>query len=252
MDMGPFPGERQGRQPGGDYHGYDRTTIDHPLVASFCAAGSYASSRLGEGFVHAILRRGNCGSAEGMARFARATIRKSRALARCLDVRIDAGLVNGQVLDTIDDEGVWFVGRIRNNAVLDALAEPHLKRPPGRPMQDGDEFAVELGPYRAERWSRAYRVVLVVIDLPDPKTGLRELFPHTFFLVTNWGAEQRGGWELVEHYRNRGTFEDRLGEFNRAIGAGLSALSSGADEAVLLLTLRACPLAGMVRGVLRV
>jgi hypothetical protein len=163
-------------------------------------------------------------------------------------VRIDAGLVNGQVLDVIDDEGVRFVGRIRNNAVLDALAEPHLKRPPGRPMQDGDEFAVELGPYRAESWSRAYRVVLVVIDLPDPKTGLRELFPHYFFLVTNWPAEQRGGWELVEHYRNRGTFEARLGEFNDAIGNGLSAASFAANEASLLLKLLAFNLAGMLRG----
>jgi hypothetical protein len=140
------------------------------------------------------------------------------------------------------------VGRIRNNAVLDALAEPYLKRPPGRPMQDGDEFAVELGPYGAERWSRAYRVVLVVIDLPDPKTGLRELFPHHFFLVTNWRAEQRSGWELVEHYRNRGTFEDRLGEFNSAIGAGLSAASFAANEASLLLKLLAFNLAGMLRG----
>ena len=248
LDIAPFPIEVHGKQPGGVYHGYYRKTIYHPLVASFCAAGSYASSRLGEGFVHAVLRRGNCGSAEGMARFARATIRKSRALARCLDVRIDAGLVNGQVLDAIDDEGAQFVGRIRNNAVLNALAEPHLKRPPGRPMQDGDEFAVELGPYRAETWSRAYRVVLVVIDLPDPKTGLRELFPHYFFLVTNWRTEQRGGWELVEHYRNRGTFEDRLGEFNGAIGAGLSAASFAANEASLLLKLLAFNLAGMLRG----
>ena len=248
LDIDPFPIEVHGRQPGGAYHGYYRKTIYHPLVASFCAAGSFASSRLGEGFVHAILRRGNCGSAEGMARFARATIRKSRALARCLDVRIDAGLVNGEVLDAIDDEGVRFVGRIRNNAVLDALAQPYLKRPPGRPMKDGDEFAVELGPYRAESWSRAYRVVLVVIDLPDPKTGLRELFPRYFFLVTNWPAEQRGGWELVEHYRKRGTFEDRLGEFNGAIGSGLSAGSFAANEASLLLKLLAFNLAGMLRG----
>lgn len=248
LDIDPFPIEVHGKQPGGAYHGYYRKTIYHPLVASFCAVGSYASSRLGEGFVHAVLRRGNSGSAEGMARFARATIRKSRALARCLDVRIDAGLVNGRVLDAIDDEGTRFVGRIRNNAVLDALAQPYLKRPPGRPMKDGDEFAVELGPYRAESWNRAYRVVLVVIDLPDPKTGLRELFPHSFFLVTNWRAEQRGGWELVEHYRNRGTFEDRLGEFNGAIGNGLSAGSFAANEASLLLKLLAFNLAGMLRG----
>lgn len=248
LDIDPFPIEVHGRQPGGAYHGYYRRTIYHPLVASFSAAGNYDATRLGEGFVHAILRRGNSSSAEGAVRFTRQALRQSRQLASHLDVRIDAGLVNGRVLDAIDDEGARFVGRIKSNAVLEALAQPYLKRPPGRPLKEGDEFAVELGVYQAESWSRPYRVVLVVIDLPDPKTGLRELFPHYFFLVTNWRAEQRGGWELVEHYRRRGTFEDRLGEFNGAIGNGLSAGSFEANEASLLLKLLAFNLAGMLRG----
>jgi len=248
LDIDPFPIEVHGRQPGGAYHGYYRQTIYHPLVASFSADGDYDAPRLGEGFVHAILRRGNSGSAEGAVRFVRAALRQSRPLAVHLDVRIDAGLVNGRVLDAIDDDGARFVGRIKNNAVLDALAAPYLKRPPGRPLKDGDEFAVELGSYQAESWSRAYRVVLVVIDRPDPQTGLRELFPHYFFLVTNWRLEQRSGWELVEHYRRRGTFEDRLGEFNSALGNGLSAGSFAANEASLLLKLLAFNLAGMLRG----
>jgi hypothetical protein len=236
LDIDPFPIEVHGRQPGGAYHGYYRKTIYHPLVASFSAGGDYDASRLGEGFVHAMLRRGNSGSAEGAVRFTRAALRQSRRLAQHLDVRIDAGLVNGPVLDAIDDEGARFVGRIRNNAVLDAWAQPYLKRPPGRPLQEGDEFAVELGSYQAGEWTRPYRVVLVVIDLPDPKTGLRELFA------------QRGGWELLAHYRRRGTFEDRLGEFNGAIGNGLSAGSFAANEASLLLKLLAFNLAGMLRG----
>ena len=81
LDIDPFPIEVLGRQPGGAYHGYYRQTIYQPLVASFCAEGHFTSSRLGEGFVHAILRRGNCGSAESMVRFARETIHKSRSLA---------------------------------------------------------------------------------------------------------------------------------------------------------------------------
>lgn len=248
LDIDPFPIEVHGRQEGGAYHGYYRQTIYHPLAASFSAGGDYDAPRLGEGFVHAILRRGHSSSAEGAVRFVRAALRRSRRLASHLDVRIDAGLVNGRVLDAIDDEGAWFVGRIRNNAVLDAWAEPFLKRPPGRPLQEGDEFAVELGLYQAGEWTRAYRVVLLLIDLPDPRTGLRELFPHYFFLVTNWSVEQRSGWELVEHYRRRGTFEDRLGEFNAAIGNGLSAGSFVANEASLLLKLLAFNLAGMLRG----
>ena len=248
LDIDPFPIEVHGAQPGGAYHGYYRQTMYYPLVASFSAAGDYDGCRLGEGFVHAILRRGNAAGAEGAARFVRQTIRKSRHLACHLDVRIDAGLVEGKVLDAIDDEGARFVGRIRTNAVLDKLAQPYLKRCPGRPTKDGDEFAIDLGPYRAASWTRAYRLVLVIIDLPDAKTGWRQLFPHYFFLITNWPSRRRGAWELVEHYRKRGTFEDRLGEFNAVIGNGLSAGSFAANEAALLLKLLACNLAGMIRG----
>jgi len=248
LDIDPFPIEVHGKQPGGAYHGYYRKRIYHPLVASFSAEGSYESRRLGEGFVHAILRRGNAAGAEGMVRFVRNAIRESRSLARYLDVRIDAGLVEGKVLDTIDDERVHFLGRIKRNAVLDRMAEPFLRRPPGRPTAEGDEFAIELGPYQAESWTRPYRLVLVVIDLPDAKTGMRELFPHYFFLITNYSADRKGAWDLLEHYRNRGTFEDRLGEFNAAIGNGLSAGSFEANETNLLLKLLAFNLAGMIRG----
>jgi len=248
LDIDPFPIEVHGRQPGGAYHGHYRQTMYYPLAASFCAEGSYQSHRLGEGFIHAILRKGNAASAEGAARFTREAIRKARGLARHLDVRIDAGLVEGKVLDTIDDEGVSFVGRIKANAVLHKLADPYIGRLPGRPTKEGDEFALELGAYRAASWTRSYRLVLVVIDLPDPKTGLRELFPHYFFLVTNWRADQRSAWDLVEHYRKRGTFEDRFGEFNACLGGGLPAESFLANEASLLLKLLAFNLAGMIRG----
>jgi hypothetical protein len=248
LDIDPLPIEVHGEQPGGAWHGHYHRKMYYPIVASFCAEGDYQSARLGEGFVHAILRRGNCGGAEGAVRFVRETIRKARPLATHLDARIDAGLVEGRVLDAIDEEGVSFVGRIKSNDVLERLAAPHLGRPPGRPTKDGDEFAIELGEYRAASWTRPYRLVLVVIDLPDPKTGFRELFPHYFFLVTNWRADQRSAWELVEHYRKRGTFEDRLGEFNAVIGPGLPADSFEANETSLLLKLLAFNLAGMIRG----
>jgi hypothetical protein len=248
LDIDPLPIELHGGQPGGAWHGHYHRKMYYPLVASFCAEGNYQSPRLGEGFLHAILRRGNCGGAEGAVRFVRETIRKARPLATHLDARIDAGLVEGPVLDAFDKEGVNVVGRIKSNAVLERMARPHLGRPPGRPTKEGDEFAIELGPYRAASWKRSYRLVLAVIDLPDPKTGFRQLFPHTFFLVTNWSIDRRSAWDLVEHYRKRGTFEDRLGEFNACVGPGLPAESFEANETSLLLKLLAVNLAGMIRG----
>ena len=248
LDIDPFPIELHGGQQGGAWHGHYHRKMYYPIAASFSAAGDYDGARLGDGFVHAVLRRGNCGGAEGAVRFVRESIRKARPLATHLDVRIDAGLVEGPVLDAIDDEGVSFVGRIKNNARLDKLAEPYLSRSPGRPTKDGDEFAIELGEYRAASWTRSYRLVLVIVDLPDPKTGMRKLFPHYFFLLTNGQAARRSAWGLVEHYRKRGTFEDRYGEFNAVIGPGLPAGSFAANETALLLKLLAFNLAGMIRG----
>ena len=69
-----------------------------------------------------------------------------------------------------------------------------------------------------------------------------------FFLVTNLRAERCGAWALLEHYRKRGTFEDRYGEFNAVIGPGLPAGSFEANETALLLKLLAFNLAGMIRG----
>ena len=248
LDIDPFPIELHGSQQGGAWHDHYNRKMYYPIVASFSAEGDYDDSRLGEGFVHAVLRRGNCGGAEGAVRFVKESIRKARPLATHLDSRIDAGLVEGPVLDTFEDNGVNFVGRIKNNARLDKLAEPYLGRLPGRPTKDGDEFAIEPGQYRAASWTRSYRLVLVIVDLPDPKTGLRQLFPHYFFLVTNWQAERRSPWCLVEHYRKRGTFEDRLGEFNSVIGSGLPVETFEANETSLLLKLLAFNLAGMIRG----
>jgi hypothetical protein len=247
IDIDPFPIDVHGEQQGAAYHGYYKRKVYHSLVASFCAGGTYESPRLGEGFVHAILRRGTCGGAEGAVRFVRNTIRRCRPLARSLDVRIDAGLTEGPVLDAIDDEGAHFVGRIKRNPRLEALAAPFLKRRPGRPKKDGDEFAVDLGDYQAASWSWPYRVILVVVDLPD-EHGQRALFPHTFFLVTNWGRDQRTPWRLVGHYRQRGTFEDRLSEFNACVGGNLSQRSFLANEVTLILKLLAFNLAGIVRG----
>jgi hypothetical protein len=247
IDIDPFPIEVHGQQEGAAYNGHYGKKIYYPLVASFSAEGSYEADRLGEGFVHAMLRGGNVGGAKGMTRFVRTAIHTCRSLATHLDVRIDAGLTEGRVLDAIDDEGVRFVGRIKRNPRLDALAAPFLKRRPGRPTKDGDEFAIDLGAYQAASWSRPYRIILVIIDLPDA-AGQRPLIPHSFFLVTNWRADQRMPWTLLRHYRRRGTFEDRFSEFNACVGGRLSQQTFAANETSLLLKLLAFNLAGIARG----
>ena len=66
--------------------------------------------------------------------------------------------------------------------------------------------------------------------------------------LTNWPKTLRNGAEVLEHYRRRGTFEDRLGEFNEVIGPHLSSREFVENEVTLLLALLAFNLVSMLRG----
>jgi hypothetical protein len=251
IDIDSFPIQVHGQQAGAAYNGYYRETVYHPLVASFSVAGDYDSGReglrLGNGFIHAILRRGACHTAEGSLRFLDRVLQIAPQLAHQFDLRLDAGFTSGRVLDYLTRRNVRFVGRLKANPVLDALAAPHLYRPPGRPPREGYQYVVELGPYRAESWAFAQRLILVVVDRPDPKSGQLFLEPDYFFLVTNYQEEQLDGDACLEHYRKRGTFEDRLGEFNQAISTPLSSPEFCENEATFLLCLLAFNLMNLPR-----
>jgi hypothetical protein len=245
VDIDGFPVETHGEQQGAVYNGYYQKTVYSPLVASFSPNGDFASKRLGTGFIHAILRDGNAAPAEGIDLFLQDALDKARTLAKTVAIRLDAGFAAADILNQIDRAGARFAVRLPSNAVLDRLAAPWLSRPAGRPPKDGYEFAVELGGYKNPGWDKAYRVVLVVVDKPD-KNGCLSLFPNYFFIVTNWPPKRMSPWKLLEHYRQRGTFEDRLGEWN-ALGVNLSQDAFAKNEVTLLLSLLAFNLLEVLR-----
>ncbi|MFB3103526.1 MAG: IS1380 family transposase, partial [Pseudomonadales bacterium] len=192
IDIDSFPIQVHGQQQGSSYNGYYLDTVYHPQVASFSVNGDYDSTReghrLGNGFIHATLRQGQVHTSQGAVRFIERVVKHARQMARSFDVRLDAGYTIGKVMDKLSNEKVRFCGRLKKNAVLDRLAEPHLSRPPGRPPAGGYEYVVELGQYQAQddRWEHAQRLILVVVDKPDPSTGQLNLLPRYFFLITNW------------------------------------------------------------------
>jgi hypothetical protein len=178
-------------------------------VASYSVAGRYDSMqeghRLGNGFLHAVLRQGQVHTAHGVRRFLRQVIGVAELLGYVVDYRIDAGYTDGETLDLLTDENRRFIGRLKSNRVLERMAEPHLRRPVGRPPKEGYEDVIELGMYRAESWRHAQRVLLVIVDKPDPKTGQLNLMPDYFFLVVGWKQEEMDGPAALERYRQRGT-----------------------------------------------
>ena len=88
----------------------------------------------------------------------------------------------------------------------------------------------------------------MVVDKPDPRTGQLNLLPRYFFLITNWPKTLRSGEELLAHYRKRGTFEDRLSEFNEVIGPHLSSREFVENEVTMLLALLAFNMTSMLRN----
>ena len=250
LDIDSYPVIARGSQEGSAYNGHYNKRVYHPLVAGFVPRGDFDDARLGDGFVHAILRKGNAASAQGSIRFIRSAVRKCEDHAVKVDVRFDAAFAVGPVMDALTDDGTKFVGRLKDNAVLDRIAHPHLTRPVGRPPLEGYEWIVDLGwdTYRAESWRHPQRLILVLVDKPDPKTGQLDLKPYHFFLATSWLEEEKSAEEVLEHYRQRGTFEDRIGELMQNVSANLSCDRFVENEVMLLLSLLAFNFTSMLRG----
>lgn len=207
LDIDSYVVELHGRQPGAGYNGHYRTVCYHPLAAQFAPTGDWLDMTLREGQVH---------TAHEATTFLFDLLEGVEAeLCQVSDVRGDAGFPEQELLGGLEARRKPYVFRLKTNAVLDRLIEPHRHRPPGRPPAEARLWLHELA-YQAESWSRPRRVVGVVREVPG------ELFLESFFLVTSWRPAQKDAATLLEHYRQRGTFESQLGEFKDAFDPALS------------------------------
>jgi hypothetical protein len=250
IDVDSFPVVVHGSQSGAAYNGHYQATIYHPLVASICIDGKFDAtrpgSRLGNGFIGAQLRIGNAYTTDGSLPFIQTLVERARQVSRYFDFRLDAGFVTGEIMDLLTDDKVRFLGRIKANPRLHALAEPHLTRPPGRPPKDGYHRVIELGKYQADEWKHSQRLILVIVDEPD-SDGLLFDMPRYFFLLTNYPRSTRSGWDILQHYRQRGTFEDRLSEFNNVLGPHLSQDDCWKNDVTMIMALLAFNLSSFLR-----
>lgn len=207
IDVDSLPIEVHGHQPGAAYNGHYGARIYHPLVATIAETGDLLDAQLREGTVH---------TAAGSIGFLTALLDDvEERLCQVAAVRFDAGFPEEQLVATLEARGTPYVARVRNNAALDRLARPYLRRPVGRPPADPRTWCHELT-YQAGTWSRARRVVLVVQERPG------ELFLHHFWLLTSWAVEQIDGPALLARYRERGTAEGHLGELMDVLDPALS------------------------------
>jgi Transposase DDE domain group 1 len=207
LDIDSLPIEVHGHQPGSEYNGHYHARVYHPLVASVAETGDLLDLELRDGNVHT--------AQGGLVFIMKLLDRVEEKLCQIAAVRIDAGFPEEELLRALELRKTAYVARVKNNAVLDRMAEPYLHRPVGRPPNEPRTWFHEMT-YRAESWSRARRVVLVVQERPG------ELFLHHFWLITNWAMHQVGAEALLEHYRERGTAEGHMGELMNVLRPALS------------------------------
>lgn len=164
----------------------------------------------------ARLRAGNVGTADGALDVILDVVDRARtSFCDVAMVRIDAGFPSAALLAGLEARRIDYVSRLRANPVLDRLAEPCMKRPPGRRPAEPRTWLYELR-YQADSWDKPRRVILVVKERAD------DLLLDRFFLVTSlgWTAQTRG--EVLAHYRERGKAEGHMGELKDVLAPVLS------------------------------
>lgn len=207
LDVDSAPIEVHGHQPKAEWNGHYNARIYHPLITSIAETGDMLDARL---------RAGNVGTAEGALDVILDVVDRARkTFCDVAMVRIDAGFPSAALLAGLDARGIDYVSRLRANPVLDRLAEPCMKRPPGRRPAEPRTWLYELR-YRAENWDKPRRVILVV------KEREGDLLLDRFFLVTslNWTTKTRR--EVLAHYRERGKAEGHMGELKDVLAPALS------------------------------
>lgn len=207
IDVDSLPVEVHGHQFGSEWNGHYHRRMYHPLVASCAETGDMLDGLLRPGHVH---------TANGALGFILDLLDRCKArLCRSAIVRIDAGFPDNDTLSGLESRKVPYVARIRNNNALDRLAEPYLKRPPGRPPQAPRVWCHEAR-YQAGTWKQARRIVLVVLERPG------ELFLDHFWLITSLDEKRYSAEQLLALYRKRGKAEAHMGELMDVLNPALS------------------------------
>jgi hypothetical protein len=207
IDVDSLPVEVHGHQFGSAWNGHYHRRMYHPLVASCAETGDMLDGLLRPGHVH---------TADGALGFILDLVDRCKVrLCRSAMVRIDAGFPDNDTLSGLELRKVPYVARIRNNKALDRLAEPYLKRPPGRPPQTPREWCYEAS-YQAGSWKQPRRAVLVVLERPG------ELFLDHFWLITSLDEKRYPAERLLALYRKRGKAEAHMGELMDVLNPALS------------------------------
>jgi len=215
MDIDSFPVRVHGHQEGSAYNAYYHSRCYHPLV--------FGSADTQE-FFGAILREGQVHTADGLEEQLPVFLDWAHThLADHITIRADAGFPSDALLTQLEayEPSPSYVFRIKSytplkeatKEIVAAYQEEFTKDPAA--LREEEFRCCELR-YRGKEWSRQRRVVLVMLP---PESG--HLFVRFFFLITSFPRSMTGAL-LMDLYRQRGTYEQMIGQFKSTLAPQLS------------------------------
>jgi len=232
IDVDSTHSDTFGNQESSSYNSHYGTTGFHPLVAFDGATGD---------FLKAKLRPGNVYTSNGVVEFIQPLIEhyNEKFPETTLFLRGDSGFAVPALYDLCENESVFYIIRLKSNAILQSLAEE--LHPSSAPLDASKaECYFEETVYQAKSWSKPRKVIIQSVR---PAGEL--FFTHSFF-VTNF--EIAPPEDIVRAYQKRGTMENYIKEAK--LGFHFDKMDSHSflvNEVKMILTLLAYNLTNWLR-----
>jgi hypothetical protein len=193
LDVDSTVDPAHGKQENRVYNGHFRKNCFHPL---FCFTSD------GDGLA-VKLRPGNVHSANGTLDLIAPLVARYRKKFNLFWLRGDSAFADPDIYNFCETKRVTYFIRLRGNAILTKLIEPHLNRPAGRPPRNGIQVKFIALLYKAKSWDKPRRVIAKI------EWHVGELFPRYNFIVTN---SRLSASAVVKIYNGRGDVENRIKE----------------------------------------
>jgi len=233
IDLDSTHADTYGDQDASAYNTHYGTVGFHPLVAFDGVTGD---------FMKAKLRPGNVYTSNGVVDFVQPLIDhyNKKFPETTPFLRGDSGFAVPELYELCEDESVYYIIRLKSNAVLQRLAdELHPSSVPSDVSKT--ECYYEETAYQAKSWSKARKVIIQSI-----RPAGEMFFTHSFF-VTNL-VDAFSPDAIVHSYQKRGTMENYIKEAKNGFDLDrMSSHSFQVNEVRMMLSLLAYNLTNWLR-----
>jgi hypothetical protein len=233
LDLDSTHADTYGEQESASYNTHYGTVGFHPLVAFDGITGD---------FLKAKLRPGNVYTSNGVVDFVKPLIEhyNEKFPETTPFLRGDSGFAVPALYDLCEDESVYYVIRLKSNAVLQRMAD---ELHPATEISDVSmsECYYEEIEYQAKSWSKSRKVIVQSVR---PAGEL--FFTHSFF-VTNL-KDAFTPETIVRSYQKRGTMENYIKEAKNGFYLDkMNSHSFQVNEVKMMLSLLAYNLTNWLR-----